>query len=91
MMERKIRGATVAVTAAAAAVMVKTTGLKKALSIKLDPRRLTSLDETMLVRTFAFDVGNYKLVYLWAATPLLNSCLVNFNLRRSCKVGLGRM
>jgi hypothetical protein len=50
---------------------------------------LTLLDEATLVQTFAFDVESYKLVYLWAATPS-KLCLVNFNLRRSCKVGLCR-
>jgi hypothetical protein len=47
-------------------------------TVKLAPRRLTSLDETILVRIFAFDVEDYKLVHLWAMTLLLNCCLVNF-------------
>jgi hypothetical protein len=72
-------------------VMVMTTRVKRAPIVKLARRRLISLDETTLVRTLAFDVKNYKLVYLRAVTPHLNSCLINCNLRRSYKVGMCRM
>jgi hypothetical protein len=85
--ERKIRGVRVAATAVTA--MTRTTEGKKAPIVKLAPRRLTLLDEATLVQTFAFDVEGYKLVYLWVATPS-KICLVNFNLRRSYKVGLCR-
>jgi hypothetical protein len=44
------------VVTAAAAVMVRTTGMKRASIVKLDPRRLISSDEFMLVRTISFDV-----------------------------------
>jgi hypothetical protein len=39
-------------------------------------------------RTFVSDCK--KLVNSWVVIPSLNGCVVNFNLRRSCKVGLRR-
>jgi hypothetical protein len=82
---------TLVVVTAEAAVMVKKTGMKRAPIAKPTPRRLISLDETVLVQRLTLYVKNHELVYSWAVTPHLNFCLVNFNLRRSCKVGLRRM
>jgi hypothetical protein len=63
------------VVVTAATVMVKTTGVKRVPINTLAPRRWISSDENKLVQTFSFDVKNYKLVYLWAATPFLTVVL----------------
>jgi hypothetical protein len=84
---RRIEG----VVKAATTVMVKTTGMKRAPIVKLAPRRLILLDESSLSEQSLLMLNNYKLVYLWIVTTLLNYCPVNFNLRRSCKVGLCTM
>jgi hypothetical protein len=43
---------------------------------------LILLDEETLIRNIDFCARNLQLVHLWAATLLLNSCLINYNMRR---------
>jgi hypothetical protein len=73
----------VATAAAAAAAM-----LKKILNMRKVLQRLTSPAD--IAKTLALCGDLYKYVNSWGC-DIWTICFVNFNLRRSCKLGLRRM
>jgi hypothetical protein len=91
MMEKMVQEMRAAATTAAA-VMAKATGMKRALIVKLAPRKLILSNETTLAQTFAYDVIVETMnLYICGLRPPSNTSFVNINLRKSCKVGLRRM